>query len=86
MPSVAGGPSRVAASVRWPLERALFALAGTVTLLAGTTSPWFLVLTAFVGVNRLMFVSLGACPASFPLGRVFGLRIQNLTPSRGISR
>jgi hypothetical protein len=39
----------------WPLERVLFALAGTVTLLsaalAAAVSPWFLLLTAFVGVN-----------------------------------
>jgi hypothetical protein len=40
----------------WPLERVLFALAGSVTLLsaglAALISPWFLVLTAFVGVNQ----------------------------------
>jgi hypothetical protein len=38
---------------RWPLERVLFALAGTVTLasapFAATVSPWFLLVTAFVG-------------------------------------
>ena len=41
---------------RLALERVLFALAGTVTLLsaalAALVSPWFLLLTAFVGVNR----------------------------------
>jgi hypothetical protein len=41
---------------RWPLERVPFALAGSVTLLsallAALTSPRFLVLTAFVGVNQ----------------------------------
>jgi hypothetical protein len=41
---------------RWPLERVLFALAGTVSLisaaLAALVSPWFLLLTAFAGVNR----------------------------------
>ena len=62
----------------WPLERVLFALAGTVTLLsallAALLSPWFLVLTAFVGVNQWLFVAFGACPASLVLGRVFGLR------------
>ena len=35
----------------WPLERVLFAIAGTVTLLsallAAVVSPWFLLLTAF---------------------------------------
>jgi hypothetical protein len=63
---------------RWPLERVLFALAGTVTLLsaalAALVSPWFLLLTAFVGVNQWLFVLLGACPASLILGRVFALR------------
>jgi len=61
----------------WPLERILFALAGTVTLasalLAATVSPWFLLLTAFVGVNQWLYVTLGACPASLVLGRAFGL-------------
>jgi hypothetical protein len=62
----------------WPLERVLFALAGTVTLLSVllvvTVSTWFLVLTAFVGVNQWLYVTLGACPASLVLGRLFGLR------------
>ncbi len=65
---------------RWPLERALFALAGTVTLLsaglAAVVSPWFLLLTAFVGVNQWLFVVLGACPTSFLLVRVLGLSSQ----------
>ena len=62
----------------WPLERVLFALAGTVTLvsalLAALVSPWFLLLTAFVGVNQWLYVALGACPASLVIARVFGLR------------
>jgi hypothetical protein len=57
----------------WPLERMLFALAGTMTLvsaaLAAFVSPWFLLLTAFVGVNQWMYVVVGACPASLVLGR-----------------
>ncbi len=61
----------------WPLERMLFALAGTVTLLsaalAAAVSPWFLLLTAFVGVNQWLFVAVGACPASVLLSRLFGL-------------
>ena len=65
-------------TTRWPLERVLFALAGTVTLLsaglAATVSPWFLLLTTFVGVNQWLYVALGACPASLVLRRVFGLR------------
>lgn len=62
---------------RWPLERALFALAGTVVLasamLAALVSPWFLLLTAFVGINQLLYVAVGACPASVILRRSCGL-------------
>ena len=62
---------------RWPLERVLFALAGTVTLtsaaLAAFVSPWFLLLTAFVGVNQWLYVAFGACPASIFISRVFGV-------------
>jgi hypothetical protein len=62
----------------WPLERVLFALAGTVTLvsvgLAAVVSPWFLLLTAFVGINQWLYVAAGACPASLVLGRLFSLR------------
>ena len=61
----------------WPLERVLFALAGTMTLvsaaLAATVSPWFLLLTVFVGLNQWLYVVVGACPASLVIGRVFGL-------------
>jgi len=68
----------------WPLERVLFALAGTVTLLsaalAALVSPWFLVLTAFVGVNQWLYVAAGACPASLLLTRLFGLRAAAPTP------
>jgi hypothetical protein len=60
--------------VTWPIERVLFALAGTMTLLsaalAALVSPWFLLLTAFVGVNQWLFVTVGACPASIVLKRV----------------
>ena len=62
----------------WPLERVLFALAGSMTILsavlAAAVSPWFLLLTAFVGVNQWLYVAVGACPASLVLGRLFGLR------------
>jgi hypothetical protein len=61
----------------WPLERALFALAGTVTLtavlLAVFVSPWFLLLAAFVGINQWLFVVAGGCPASLLLERATGL-------------
>ncbi len=61
-----------------PLERVLFAMAGTVTLtavlLGVTVSPWFLALAAFAGVNQLLFVAFGDCLASIILRRAFGLR------------
>ena len=63
---------------RWPLERALFALAGSVTLLSVLlvllVSPWFALLAAFVGVNQWLYVTAGACPASILMRRAFGLR------------
>ena len=62
----------------WPLERVLFAMAGTVTLvsaaLAAFVSPWFLLLTAFVGVNQWLYVVVGACPASLVIKQTCGLR------------
>ena len=62
----------------WPLERVLFALAGTMTLLsaalAALLSPWFLLLSAFVGVNQWLYVFVGACPASVLLRRACHLR------------
>lgn len=68
----------------WPLERVLFALAGTMTLLsaslAALVSPWFLLLTAFVGINQWLYVVAGACPASLVLTRLFGLRAAADTP------
>lgn len=64
-------------SRRWPLERVLFALAGTMTLLsvalAAFLTPWFLLLTAFVGVNQWLFVVWGGCPASVVLERFAGV-------------
>ena len=62
----------------WPLERVLFALAGTMTLLSVAlvvaVSPWFLLLTAFVGINQWLYVAVGACPASIVLRRTCHLR------------
>ena len=61
-------------STRWPLERILFAMAGTMALvsavLAALVSPWFLVLTALVGVNQLIYVTVHDCPASLVLRRL----------------
>lgn len=62
---------------RWPLERVLFALAGSMTLLgvllAVLVTPWFLLLTAFVGLNQWLFVVVGGCPASLVLERLVGI-------------
>ncbi len=73
----------------WPLERALFALAGTVTLIsaacAALLSPWFLLLTVFAGLNQWLYVLVGACPASLILSRFFGLRPAAMT-SKAVTR
>jgi hypothetical protein len=51
--------------------RVLFGLAGIMTIvsvaLAATVSPWFLLLTAFVGINELVYATAGECPASLLL-------------------
>jgi hypothetical protein len=63
----------------WPLERVLFAMAGTMALvsagLAAFVSTWFLLLTAFVGINQWLYVAFGACPASIVLKK-FGVTPQ----------
>jgi len=63
---------------RWPLERVLFALAGTMTLIAAAlgvfVSKWFLLLAVLVGVNQWLYVLVGACPGSIVLCRTFRLR------------
>jgi hypothetical protein len=63
---------------RWPLERVLFAIAGSVTLasvaLGLLVSPWFLALTAFAGINQWLYVLVGACPASLVVERAFNRR------------
>jgi hypothetical protein len=63
---------------RWPLEHVLFALAGTMTLIAAAlgafVSKWFLLLAALVGVNQWLYVLFGACPASIILRRTCRLR------------
>ncbi len=59
---------------KWPLERMLFLMAGTViiasVLLALLVSPWFLLLTAFVGLSQWMFVAFGDCPSSLVLRKM----------------
>lgn len=73
---------RVAQRGGWPLEKVLFAMAGTMTLigalLTATVSTWFLLLIAFVGINQWLFVAFGDCPASLILTRV--LHVRRATP------
>jgi hypothetical protein len=56
-----------------PLERVLFALAGSMTILAAAlaaaVSPWFLLLAVFVAANQWLYAWKGACPASIVIGR-----------------
>jgi hypothetical protein len=63
---------------KWPLERVLFALAGTVTLvsaaLAVFVSKSFVLISALVGVNQWLFVLTGSCPASLVLRRTCRLQ------------
>ena len=58
----------------WPLERVLFTMAGVMVLLSValtlTVSPWFMLLTAFVGINQLMYATVGNCLASLVLRRM----------------
>lgn len=62
----------------WPLERVLFTLAGTFTLLsvalAYLVSEWFLLFTAFVALNQLLYAAAGFCGMSLILGRLTSLR------------
>jgi len=62
---------------RWPMERVLFAMAGSVSLVGGLlallVSPWFALLPVFAGLNQWLFVAFGACPASLILGRFTSL-------------
>lgn len=58
------------------LDRAVFALAGTMVLasvvLVATVSTWWLLLTAFVGLNLLQSSVTGFCPAALIFKR-FGV-------------
>jgi hypothetical protein len=53
-------------------------MAGTMTLatvaLAALVSPWWLLLTAFVGVSQWMYVTVGRCPASLVIEYLVGVR------------
>lgn len=56
------------------LDRAILAFAGSVVLLSvllsAVASPWWLLLTAFVGLNLLQSSVTGFCPAARVLSRL----------------
>ena len=56
------------------VDRAVFALAGTMVLLSAllvaAVSPWWLLLTAFVGLNLLQSSVTGFCPAALVFRRL----------------
>jgi hypothetical protein len=56
------------------MQRVLFLLAGTVTLLGVlltiTVSRWFLLVPTAVGLNQLLMVATGWCPMSLLLTRL----------------
>ena len=56
------------------LDRAVLLLAGTLTvlsaLLVALVSPWWLLLTAFVGLNLLQSSITGFCPAAIIFRRL----------------
>lgn len=66
----------------WPLERVLFAMAGSAALVSAAVSPWYLLITVFAGVKQWSVVAAGACPVSIVLTRVFGLRAASTEVTR----
>ncbi|WP_435591366.1 YgaP family membrane protein [Nocardia sp. bgisy118] len=58
----------------WTIGRVVPLLAGVFvlvsTLLAAAVSPWWLVLTGFVGANLLLYSAVGWCPATLLLQRL----------------
>ncbi|MEU6583905.1 DUF2892 domain-containing protein [Nocardia sp. NPDC046763] len=59
---------------RWSIDRIVPALAGTMVLLSLALvlafSPWWLLLTAFVAANLLLFGLVGWCPTTLLLQRL----------------
>lgn len=58
----------------WSITRLVPLLAGTLVLisaaLAAILSPWWLILTGFVGANLLFYSAMGWCPATLLLQRM----------------
>lgn len=55
----------IAKTDAWYLERVIFMMAGLMATLSAVlswlVSPWWLILTALVGVNLIIFASTGFC-------------------------
>ncbi|WP_305094928.1 DUF2892 domain-containing protein [Prescottella sp. R16] len=58
----------------WTIERVVPLMAGVITLLsvvlAATVSPWWMLLTGFVGVNLVFYAAVGWCPASLIMAKL----------------
>lgn len=56
------------------LDKAIFAFAGLMILVSVTlahfVSPWWLLLTTFVGLNLLQTAFTGFCPAAIVFGKL----------------
>ena len=70
---------------KWPPERVLFALAGTVgvtsAVLAILVSRWCALLALLAGANQWLYALTGSCPASLILRRT--CRFDPATPDDG---
>jgi len=70
-------PTTCLTNTAWPRERVLFLLAGTATLisaaLSAALSPLFLLMAA-IGLNQLLLVATGRCPASTVVDRLLARR------------
>ncbi|MFD1812431.1 YgaP family membrane protein [Rhodococcus gannanensis] len=57
----------------WTVERVVPLVAGVMILisvgLAAAVSPWWLILTGFVGANLIFYSAVGWCPASLLMER-----------------
>lgn len=58
----------------WTISRLVPALAGVLVLLSAvlavSLSPWWLLLTALVGANLLLYSAVGWCPATLAMRRL----------------
>ena len=73
---------------KWPLERVLFSLAGTVGVTSGVltilVSRWFALLALLAGANQWLYALTGSCPASLILRRT--CRFAPATPDDDANR